>query len=113
MPRRATLPALLALLAIAGCARFQPTPATHASAGAVASCRQSTDAAFNRQNRYLLSERSETGTPFSTSGTDGITTRGLTQQYDYDTALHSCLTTGNADGAESLPAGSVAPSNPP
>ncbi len=46
---------------------------------------------FNRQNRYLISERDTTDSPFSTSGVSGITTRGLTQRYDYDTALASCL----------------------
>ena len=92
---RALLPALLVLFA-AGCARPQQTAATRASAATAASCRSSANKAFDRQNRYLLSERSTVDSPFSTSGDPGVTTRGLTQRFDYDTNLQSCLS--NAAG---------------
>ncbi len=104
MPR-AVLPTLLVLLA-AGCTPPPPTSASRASAAALASCRTSTNQSFDRQNRYLLSERSTVDTPFSTSGDPGITTRGLTQRYDYDTQLASCL------GASGASAGSGATSAP-
>ena len=84
-------PFCLALALLAGCTPMPQTTATRASAAAQASCRASTEASFNRQNRYLLSERDTTDAPFSTSGVTGITTRGLTQRYDYDTQLASCL----------------------
>ncbi len=58
---------------------------------------------FNRQNRYLLSERSTTDSPFSTSGDPAITTRGLTERYDYDTQLASCLAAPEAAGQPSRP----------
>jgi hypothetical protein len=90
MIRRATLPTLLVLL-VAGCAQQPQTPSQRASAAATAACRASTEASFDRQNRALLSERDTTGTPFSSSGNSGITTRGLTRQYDYDTQLSNCL----------------------
>ena len=97
MPRPTPLLTCLVLLAIAGCAARQPqTPETRASAAAAAACRASTETSFNRQNRYLLSERDTTDSPFSTSGVTGITTRGLTQQYDYDRQLSSCLSSSNS-----------------
>jgi hypothetical protein len=100
MPRPTSFLPCLALLAIAGCAGPQPqTPETRASAAAAAACRASTETSFNRQNRYLLSERDTTDAPFSTSGVTGITTRGLTQQYDYNRQLNSCLSSSNSDAA--------------
>ncbi len=105
---RAFLPALL-LLAAAGCAPRPPTSTGRADAAALAACKASTNRAFDRQNRYLLSERDQTDNPFSTSGDTGITTRGLTQRYDYDTQLASCLT---ASGAPDQ-ANSAATSTPP
>ena len=80
----------LVLVTVAGCGGSRP-PQTRSSAAAAASCRSETESSFNRQNRYLLSERDTTDAPFSTSGVTGITTRGLTQRYDYDTQLASCL----------------------
>ncbi len=100
MPRPMPLLLSLALLAVTGCAASAPqTPATRASAAASAACRANTEESFNRQNRYMLSERDTTDAPFSTSGVTGITTRGLTQRYDYDTQLASCLSaSGNSGG---------------
>ena len=108
MPR-ATLPVLLALLA-AGCTPPPPTSSSRANAAALASCRASTNQSFDRQNRYLLSERSTVDVPFSTSGNPGVTTRGLTQRYDYDTQLASCL--GASGGStQGGPASSNAPAS--
>ncbi len=107
---RALLPALLVLLA-AGCTRPPQTPATRASAAAVASCRSSANQAFDRQNRFLLSERSTTDSPFSTSGDPGVTTRGLTERYDYDTQLQSCLAASDVPASTANgPATSAQPS---
>lgn len=104
MSSRATLLAVSAALALASCGAPLPqTPASRSSAAAVASCRASTEAAFNRQNRYLLSERDQTDTPFSTSGLPGVTTRGLTQRYDYDNDLQNCLAASNASSAAATP----------
>ena len=100
MSRRLSFAATLALVALAGCAGPRPqTAATRSNAASVASCRASTESSFNRQNRFLLSERSTTDAPFSTSGVTGITTRGLTRQYDYDTQLDSCLARAGASPA--------------
>ncbi|WP_158743782.1 hypothetical protein [Acidisphaera sp. L21] len=89
---RAALPALLVLLA--GCtssSSSSPSAVNRSNVAAVASCRASTNQAFDRQNRYLISERDQTASPFSMNGNPGVTTRGLTDKYDYDNALQSCL----------------------
>ena len=105
---RACLPVLLVLMA-AGCSPRPSTTASRGTAAAVASCRADTNRAFDRQNRYLLSERDQTANPYSTSGDTGVTTSGLTQRYDYDTQLADCLASSNAPAA----AGSAATSTPP
>ena len=97
MSRQPSLALALALATLAGCGSPRPqTAASRSNAAAVASCRASTETSFNRQNRYLLSERSNTDAPFSTSGNPGITTRGLSRQYDYDNQLDSCLAQSGA-----------------
>ena len=106
---RAFSPVLLVLFA-AGCTPPPPTTASRATTAALASCRASTNQSFDRQNRYLLSERSTTDSPFSSSGDPGVTTRGLTQRYDYDTQLASCLGSSNATvGLANGPASSAPP----
>ncbi len=88
---------LLAGLLAAGC-----TPAPPPSRSAVAAraaCRAQTEAAYNRQNRDLLSTRDTTDTPFSTSGLSGITTNGLSREYDRQTTLDNCLRTSGAGQA--------------
>ena len=109
---RNRLPALAASMALlaAGCTPPPPTSASRASAAAVSSCRSSTDQSFNRQNRYLLSERDATDSPFSNSGDSGITTRGLTQRYDYDTALAQCL---SANSTPAVAGSAVTSTQPP
>ncbi len=117
MPRRPRLPLasvfptasvlLLALLAAACQPLPPPTAAQRAQRAEVAACRSDTDAAFEKQNRYLLSERDTTDSPYSSSGDTGITTRGLSQQYGYDEDFSRCLAAtkaGNPNGpGTSLP----------
>ncbi len=86
---RPTLALPLAGLLAAGC-----TPAPPPSRSAVAAraaCRAQTEAAYNRQNRDLLSTRDTTDTPFSSSGVSGITTTGLSREYDRETTMDNCL----------------------
>ena len=90
MSRHAFSPALIVLAALAGCAGPQGS-SNRSSSAAVRSCRASADASFNRQNRYLLSERDQKDTPFSTSFVSGDTSRGLPSTYAYDTQLSDCL----------------------
>jgi hypothetical protein len=91
----------LTLAVLAGC-NPGPQPMTtqaRATAATRAACRASTERSFNEQNRYLLSERDTTDSPFSTSGVTGVTTRGLSQRYDYDTLLQNCLSSAGAGQA--------------
>ncbi len=90
MTRLAPLALLISgALTVAGC---QPAPVqTRASAAALAACKARTDAAFARQNRFLLSTRDTTDTPFSTSGAPGNTTSGLSLEYERESMLDSCL----------------------
>ena len=99
---RAVLPALL-LFAAAGCSPSPQTAGGRAEATTVASCRASTNQAFNRQNRYLLSERDQTANPFSTSGDTGITSAGLAQRYDFENQLASCLSASGAPDRAAAP----------
>ena len=113
MPRRALscppLAAALVVLLAAGCNPAPQTPASRANAAVVSSCRASTDQSFDRQNRYLLSERDTTDSPYSSSGLPGITTNGLTQRYDYDTQLAGCLASSNSLRTATQPATAVPP----
>jgi hypothetical protein len=88
-PPSLTLLLLGGLLAVAECAPSPPP--SRASAAAVAACKARTDAAYNRQNRYLLSTRDTTDTPYSTSGAPGNTSAGLSREYDRETMLDNCL----------------------
>lgn len=98
MPRLSAIPLVLAVV-VAGCGPRLDAASSRSSVSARASCRASTEASFNRQNRRLLSERSTIDAPFSTSGVTGITTRGLTERYNYDTQLQSCLAGAGSSGA--------------
>jgi hypothetical protein len=106
---RPTVALLLAGLLAAGC-----TPAPPPSRSAVAAraaCRAQSDAAYNRQNRDLLSTRDTTDTPFSSSGVSGITTNGLSREYDRQTALDNCLR-GNGAAPAAAPGDGTAVQGP-
>jgi len=78
----------LGLLA-AGCTRSPPP--SRSTASLRTACRAQSEAAYNRQNRALLSTRDTTDTPFSSSGVSGITTNGLSREYDREVYLDNCL----------------------
>jgi hypothetical protein len=87
---------LMACLLAAACT---PAPApSRAVASLRTACRSRSEAAYNRQNRDLLSTRDTTDTPFSTSGVSGITTTGLSREYDREVALDNCLKGGSSAG---------------
>ena len=102
--------ALLVLIAVAGCAGpGSQSSASRSSSAILKSCRASADSSFNRQNRYLLSERDEKDTPFSTSFVAGDTTRGLPSLYGYDTQLADCLAASKIPQNPDQPATSTQP----
>ncbi len=107
MSRYAIIPVLLIF---AGCAGPAPqTAASRASSAVLKSCRASTDRSFDRQNRYLMSERDSKDTPFSTSFVAGDTSRGLPDLYSYDTQLSDCLASSKVPQNPNQPATSTQP----
>ena len=71
---------------------------------AVAACRTEADRSYLQQNRVLLSERSQRDTPFSSSGTVGITSEGLPQLYGRSSDFEACLRSHHAASADARPA---------
>jgi len=102
--------ALLAALALAGCAA--PTPQSRASAAQQAACRQRADEVYTQRNRdakytadaYVSGTRD---TPFSASGAAGDTSSGLPGRYSREAIYSDCV---NGIGA---PLGAAAQSPPP
>ncbi len=72
---------------LAGCAH----PQSSAELEQQQACGQQADRQFEKQNRYLLSERDQTDTPFSSSGLPGNTTEGLNDQYSRDRMVDDCM----------------------
>ncbi len=97
-------PAALALM-LAGCAGQAPAP-NHADQAAASFCERQADQTFYAQNRYLLSERDQRDTPFSTSGLPGVTSNGLSQRYGRDEQLAGCLKENN-QSLNAVPSGST------
>ncbi len=87
--RRATGTAVacILLLPLAGCGQ----PRSSAELEQQQACGQQADRQFEKQNRYLMSERDQTDTPFSSSGMPGDTTRGLNDQYGRDRMVDDCM----------------------
>ncbi len=106
--RHAAFPALIVLAAVAGCAGPQSS-SSRTSSAILKSCRASADSSFNRQNRYLLSERDEKDSPFSRSFVAGDTSRGLPSTYAYDTQLSDCLASSKIPQNPDQPATSTQP----
>ncbi len=87
----------LAMLALAGgCAQRSRAPIGGVSAADRAECRQRADVVFDKQNRAEI-YRTDTfagetrDAPFSTNGLPGITSRGLSGQYERANLLDDCL----------------------
>lgn len=79
--------ACVLLCLLAGCGQ----PRTGAELEQQQACGQQADRQFEKQNRYLLSERDQTDTPFSSSGLPGDTTQGLNDQYGRDRMVDDCM----------------------
>ena len=100
---------------LAGCAAAPPpNPARQAELEA---CRSRADAVFQKQNRYLLSERGNLDAPGSGSDPDydkSIDTASLAGRFGRDQQVADCVS-GSGAGAPggSLPAGGDASSGPP
>lgn len=90
-PRKsaAMLPRLALLGAIAALAGCAPTPPEKAAA--LSACRAQADRVYNAQNRYQLSERDSTGSPFSGTGSTQSQTNQLADQYSHRQAVDDCV----------------------
>ncbi|MBE7212646.1 MAG: hypothetical protein INR65_16640 [Gluconacetobacter diazotrophicus] len=82
-----SLPLLLMLLGLAACG----SRLSSADLERQQDCRAQADGQFDRQNRYLMSERSQTDTPFSSSGMPGDPSRGLGDVFRRDRMVDDCL----------------------
>ena len=96
---------LLSLLALAACAR---TPRPMADAATIAACRERADQVYEQQNRADLSRRDDRDTPFASSYTSGITTRGLGARFERGQRIAEC-TGGLASGAGSSAGDTMTP----
>jgi hypothetical protein len=105
--------ALLAALALTGCAT--PRPQSRATAAQQAACQQQADQTFQIRNReanyaadaYVSGIRD---TPFSGTGATGDTTNGLGARYSRDQLYSDCI---NGIGPPRGPAPSTPPAPPP
>jgi hypothetical protein len=85
------LPVLTALV-LAGCTPPPPpTPQARADQQAQAACRQRADQVYAEQNRGAAYESDNRFSPFSSSYTPGVTTRGLGERYAMDTMIADCM----------------------
>ena len=105
--RRATSPvgraAAAALLVVLGGCQFGGAGAGAGDRQAVAACKADADRTYLQQNRVLLSERSQRDTPFSSSGTVGVTSAGLPQLYGRSSDVEACLRRRQASAAAAQP----------
>lgn len=81
-----------------------PLPGQRADVAAVSACRERADEVFQRQNRDQVyrvdTYRTDTlDAPFGTTGMKGVTSAGLSQQYNRDNLVQDCLR-GTSAGAQ-------------
>ena len=96
--RRAS-PCVLACLTALGFARCSPppTPQARADQQTLAACRQRADQIYAEQNRGAGYDTDYRSSPFSSSYTPGITTRGLGERYSRDTMIADCVRNAGSD----------------
>ena len=108
MTLRPTCAALL-IATITGCQG--PPPAPVSADGAVrAECRTQVDRQYNAQNRVDLTRRDERDYAFAGSYNSGISSRGLSAEYQRGTMVQDCL---RANGDRGSPTPGVGPAFSP
>lgn len=86
---RFTFPALLlAFCLVSAC---QAPPRSTAARTSSSACRSEVDRVYAAQNRSELTDRDQRDTPLSGSYLSGITSRGLSAQYQRDRNVNACL----------------------
>jgi hypothetical protein len=68
-----------------------PGPASPAERASLESCRTDADRIYNAQNRYQLSERSSTDSPFSGGSQPATPSDGLADQYGHEQMIADCM----------------------
>jgi hypothetical protein len=113
---RTTLAVALLSATLVGCAP-PASPRSHASAAALAACRQRADEVYNRQNRAAVYQSdtyatSQRDSPFTGAGINGVTSSGLGGLFQHDQFEDDCLTSSGST-APNAPQVPVAPAGPP
>jgi hypothetical protein len=93
------LPAISVLACLSACSAPLPPERQTAASKTAAACRSRADEIFLKQNRALLSERTQRDNPFASTGSPGITTEGLGQQYGRDVMIADCIRSTGAASA--------------
>lgn len=100
-PARPAL-ALLLLTALTAC---QQSAGSRPSAAITAACRAEVDRVWAAQNRVDLSTRDTSATPFGNNYVSGITSSGLSQQFQRQTMQRDCVNSNTIGGpASDVPA---------
>ena len=99
---------LLALASSLGACSFGGPPPTAADRETRRDCDAEADRIFAARNRYQISERDQTDTPYAGNTLPSNPTAGLSDQYEQDRLVDSCL----AHGGAGRPSG-VSPAGPP
>ena len=109
--------AMLALtFGMSACAGTQRSPSDIA---ALTACRQRADEVYAKQNRaevYMSDTFATSGrdSPYATTALPGVTTRGLSGQYERDNMVNDCLAgTGPATGVSTKPKAPIPTAPPP
>jgi hypothetical protein len=90
---------------LAGCGLYQVP--THEDRDAMAACRSEADRVFAARNRYLLSERDSSASPFSANTLAYDPNAGLSDQYEQQKLQDTCLAR-SAAGPAAVPGSSPA-----
>jgi hypothetical protein len=96
--------ALSAASAVAGCGLYQPVTAEDRDASSA--CNVEADRVFAAQNRYQLSERDQSNSPYAGNTLPSNPTAGLSDRYQEGQYVDNCL----ARSAAGQPAGPTATS---
>ncbi len=105
--RAALLLTAIAAAPLAGCGLYQPISSDDREANRA--CTAEADRVFAAQNRYQLSERDQSSTPYSGSALPSNPSAGLSDRYEQEQMVDKCMarTAGEPTGT---PAAAAAPS---
>jgi hypothetical protein len=105
--------ALLTLAPALGACAFGGPPPSAEDRDTRRDCNAEADRIYAAQNRYQMSERDQSDSPYAGNTLPSNPTAGLSDQYEQDKLVDSCLARGGAGSPSSAaaPAGGPAPQN--